>query len=53
MSLEDREIIKDNKVLEVFLSAIQQGYYKNMRSLKNDIEDALNIEILKARDILK
>lgn len=52
LSLEDQELIKDNNVLEFFLSAIQQGYYKNMRSLKNDIEDALNIEILKARDIL-
>lgn len=52
LCLEDKELIKDNNVLNTFIAAINAGYYKNMRTLKNDIEDALNIEILKARQIL-
>jgi len=52
LSEEDQGLIKDNAVLSTFINAIKNGYYKNMRTLKNDIEDALNIEILKARDIL-
>lgn len=52
LSAEDQDLIKDNRVLLCFTNAIRQGFYKNMRTLKNDIEDALNIEILKARKIL-
>ncbi len=52
LSEEDRKLIQDNKVLNFFQNAIQQGYYSNMRTLKNDIEDAINVEILKARKIL-
>lgn len=52
LSEEDQELIKGNLVLDTFTTAIKNGYYKNMRTLKNDIEDALNIEILKARNIL-
>ena len=52
LSEEDQILIKDNIVLNKFINAINNGYYKNMRTLKNDIEDALNIEILKARNIL-
>ncbi len=36
-------------LLSVYTDAIKSGYYKNMRTLKNDIEDALNVEVLKAR----
>ena len=52
LSEEDKELISDNGVLSVYTNAIKSGYYKNMRTLKNDIEDALNIEILKARGII-
>ena len=52
LSPEDQELVRDNQVLPTFISAIRQGYYKNMRTLKNDIEDALNLEVLKARGIL-
>ena len=51
-SEEDQNLIADNKVLAFFTNAIREGYYKNMRTLKNDIEDALNVEILKARGII-
>ena len=53
LSSEDQELIKENVVLNVFTDAIRQGFYNNMRTLKNDIEDALNIEVLKARGILE
>lgn len=52
LSGEDQKLIERNVVLNTFLEAIRRGYYKNMRTLKNDIEDALNIEVLKARGIL-
>ena len=52
LSAEDKDLILDNHVLLFFQNAIRQGYYSNMRTLKNDIEDAINIEILKARGIL-
>lgn len=50
---EDQKLIEDNNVLNFYLEQIQKGYYKNMRMLKNDMEDALNYEILKARKIIK
>lgn len=49
---EDKELISSNKVLDFYSEKISNGYYKNMRMLKNDIEDAINYEILKARGIL-
>lgn len=49
---EDKILIKDNKVLAFYITQIEKGYYKNMRMLKNDIEDALNYAILKARKII-
>ena len=52
LSGEDQKLIERNVVLNTFLEAIRRGYYKNIRTLKNDIEDALNIEVLKARGIL-
>ena len=52
LSDEDQKLIERNVVLNTFLEAIRRSYYKNMRTLKNDIEDALNIEVLKARGIL-
>lgn len=50
---EDKSLIENNSVLEVFERAIKEGAYPNMRMLRNDIEDAINFEILKARDIIK
>ncbi len=32
---------------------IKEGAYPNMRMLRNDIEDAINFEILKARGIIQ
>jgi ATP-dependent Clp protease ATP-binding subunit ClpA len=52
LTVEDQALIKNNRVLPFYITQIQNGYYKNMRMLKNDIEDALYYEILKARDIL-
>ena len=49
---EDQLLIKENNVLEFYINQINKGYYKNIRMLKNDIEEALNFEILKAREIL-
>lgn len=50
---EDQILIKDNNVLEFYVTQIKKGHYRNMRMLKNDIEDALNFEILKARKIIE
>lgn len=50
---EDRKLIENNSVLSIFEKAIKEGAYPNMPMLKNDIEDAINFEILKARDIIK
>lgn len=50
---EDHSLLQNNSVLETFVNAIKNGYYSNMRTLKNDIEEALNIEVLKARGILE
>ena len=47
-SMENRE-----KVLELFEKVIKEGAYPNMRMLRNDIEDAINFEILKARGIIQ
>lgn len=49
---EDKELIKNNSVLELFERVIKEGAYPNMRMLRNDIEDAINFEILKARGII-
>ena len=50
---EDKGLIEGNSILELFEKAIKEGFYPNMRMLKNDIEDAINFEILKARGIIK
>lgn len=50
---EDKRLIENNSVLSIFEKAIKEGAYPNMRMLKNDIEDAINFEILKARGIIK
>ena len=49
---EDRALIENNGVLPFFEKAIREGSYPNMRMLRNDIEDAVNLEILKARGII-
>ena len=50
---EDKGLIENNTVLTFFERVIKQGAYPNMRMLRNDIEDAINFEILKARGIIK
>jgi len=50
---EDKNLITNNSILTFYIEKITKGYYKNMRMLKNDIEDAVYYEILKARGILK
>ena len=50
---EDKKLIENNSVLKLFEKVIIAGAYPNMRMLKNDIEDAINFEILKARGIIK
>ena len=49
---DDQELIKNNSILEIFEKSIKEGVYPNMRMLRNDIEDAINYEILKARGII-
>lgn len=53
LDAEDKVLIEKNSVLEVFEKVIKEGAYPNMRMLRNDIEDAINFEILKARGIIK
>ena len=50
---EDKAFIENNSVLELFERVIKEGAYPNMRMLRNDIEDAINFEILKAICIIK
>ena len=50
---EDKKLIENNLVLSMFETAIKDGAYPNMRMLRNDIEDAINYEILKARGIIQ
>lgn len=52
LSVKDQKLISNNQILPFYIKKIRAGYYRNMRMLKNDIEDALNYEILKARGIL-
>lgn len=49
---EDLELVPRNKVLPFFENAIRRGMYSNIRMLRNDMEDALNYEVLKARNII-
>lgn len=53
VAAEDKELIKNNSVLSLFERVIKEGAYPNMRMLRNDIEDAINFEILKARGIIQ
>ena len=49
---EDVALISENKILEFYFEHINKGLYKNIRMLKNDMEDAINHEILKALNII-
>ena len=49
---EDQQLISNNSVLERFEQFIREGAYPNMRMLRNDIEDAINFEVLKAQGII-
>lgn len=50
MSEEEKMLIADNDILNKFNQSIRENAYANMRMLKNDIEDAVYYEILKAYD---
>lgn len=50
---EDKVLIENNSVLSFFEKVIKEGAYPNMRMLRNDIEDAINFEILKVRGIIQ
>lgn len=50
---EDKKLIENNNVLQFYESHIRRGSYSNMRMLKNDIEDSVAFEILKAHGILR
>jgi len=50
---EDKQLIQNNMVLSFYSDMISKGYYKNIRILRNDIEEAINFEILKAREIIE
>lgn len=53
INTEDQSLVKEDTVLRLFEKAIKEGAYPNIRMLKNDIEDAINFEILKARGIIR
>ncbi len=52
LETEDLDLIDENKILEFFITNIKKGLYKNIRMLKNDMEDAISHEILKRLDII-
>ncbi|MFR6272584.1 AAA family ATPase [Blautia sp.] len=52
LDAEDKELVPHDTVLPAFENAIRKGMYPNIRMLRNDMEDALNFEILKARKII-
>ena len=49
---EDIALVPKDEVFPAFEKAICKGMYPNIRMLRNDMEDALNYEILKARKII-
>lgn len=49
----DAELIVGNGILNFYIQSIKKGKYKNIRMLKNDIEDAINYEILKKLNIIQ
>lgn len=53
LDYEDKELIYKNDILNFYILQIRKGAYKNMRMLKNDIEDSLNFEVLCRRGIIK
>lgn len=52
LDTDDKELVPQDMVLSAFENAILKGMYPNIRMLRNDMEDALNFEILKARNII-
>ena len=52
LDAEDKKLVPQDTVLPAFEDAIRKGMYPNIRMLRNDMEDALNFEILKARNII-
>lgn len=52
LDADDAKLIADNQILAFYISYINKGRYKNIRMLKNDMEDAINFEILKKLNII-
>lgn len=48
----DSKIIADNDILNFYIDAIKKGSYRNIRMLKNDMEEAINYEILKKLNVI-
>ena len=48
---KDKKLIPEQVVLDFYEAAIEKGAYSNIRMLKNDMEQALYLEILKAKNI--
>lgn len=48
---KEQELLNTKCILPTFKNAIKKGAYKNIRMLKNDIEDAMNFEILKELNV--
>ena len=49
---DDKSLVPEEAVLLFYEKAIKAGVYSNIRMLKNDMEEALYFEILRAKDIL-
>jgi len=49
---EERKMVPGEQLLGTYINAINQGAYNNIRMLRNDIEESIYYEILKAKGIL-
>lgn len=51
-NIEEQGILNEFSILNDFIKAISKGSYKNIRMLKNDMDDAMNYCILKKLEII-
>ncbi len=52
LSTEEQRMVPKEGIMRFYSNAIQQGSYNNIRLLRNDIEESIYFEILKAKNIL-
>lgn len=50
-SEDEVTMLEGNNIISIFVDAINNGCYKNIRMLKNDMEDYMNYEILKKLEV--